>query len=219
MAKKYWTFKGQKIPAKKYYPKKQKTVEQQRRDLIRLTGRVNKRITKINQNFKKGSWAIGKLEDRLDVKTNNKKIFVGGKVRIPKNLSETQMKAISKHLESFLGMKTSSVSGIKDVIKQQKKNIQIAFSDEETQISSEEAETLYGLFDDKDSQDLSEYIASSEQQGLVAHATKKNMTRQEFLNMVMMHGIDSSNDADVRRNLNNLYKKFVKPNVKIEENK
>lgn len=109
-----------------------------------------------------------------------------------------------------MGMKTSSISGIKDVIKQQKENIKIAFSDEDIQITNEEAETLYQLYEDKDAVSLSDYMPSSLIQALIVHAKKQNMSKQQFLKTVMMHGIDSSNDVDIRRSLTNIYNKYVK---------
>lgn len=207
MAKKYWTFKGQKIPVKKYNFKPKKVSPQSTfNKVVRLTGRVNKRINDINIAYGKRSWATNKLLNRLDVKGID--VVRGGKIKIPKNLSQQKLKLVESALNNFLKMKTSSVKGITDVIKRQKKNIKTSLSDMDKELTNQEVETLYNFFEDKDFNRITDMLPASDAWAILEDAKSKGYDEKQFINSIKNY-IDVGNDMDMILSLSNIYNKYV----------
>ena len=206
MAKKYWTFKGQKIPVRKSNIKRKIGENTQFNKVVRLTGRVNKRINEINIKYGKESWATKKLLSRLDVKGIN--VVRGGRIKIPKNLPAQKLKLVESALNKFLGMKTSSVKGIENVIKKQKQNIKVSLSDETIEITDKEAETLYNFFEDDDFKIVTQYLTPSETWGLLEWAKTSHKTENQFINEVKNY-VSFGNDTDMVKALSSLYNKYV----------
>lgn len=207
MAKKYWTFKGQKIPVKKYNLKVKKVTPQSTfNKVVRLTGRVNRRINEINNTYGKRSWATNKLLNRLDVKGID--VVRGGKIKIPKNLSEQKLKLVESALNNFLKMKTSNVRGIEDVIKRQKKNIKTSLSDMDKELTNKEVETLYNFFEDKDFNRITDMLPASDAWAILEDAKTKGYDEKQFINSIKNY-IDVGNDMDMILSLSNIYNKYV----------
>jgi hypothetical protein len=206
MAKKYWTFKGQRLPVKKLSVTAKISNNTKFNNVIRLTGRVNKRINEINIKFGKESWSTGQLLSRLNVKGLD--VVRGGKIKIPKNLSEKQLEIVENSLKKFLGQKTSSVRGILDTIRKQKKNIKTSMSDEDYELSDKEVETLYKFFNDKDFQRISDYIPPSDLWSLLQDAKEKGYNEEKFLSSISKY-LELGNDVDMVNSLSSIYNKYV----------
>lgn len=174
--------------------------------VIRLTGRVNKRINDINIKYGKRSWATDKLLTKLDVKGID--VVRGGKIKIPKNLSEQKLKLVESALKKFLNMKTSNVRGIADTIKKQKKNIKTSLSDMDNEITDKEAETLYNFFEDKDFNRITDYLPASDTWAILEDAKTKGYDEKQFINSIKNY-IDVGNDMDMILSLSNIYNKYV----------
>ena len=90
MAKKYYTFKGQKIPSRKSMITKrikQRTASPTVKKLMNRTIMINKRINQINYTYgRKGAWGSDKLVNLLD--KSNLRVVQNGKIVIPKNISK-----------------------------------------------------------------------------------------------------------------------------------
>ena len=206
MAKKYWTFKGQKLPVKKAITRKAISKNTTFNKVVRLTGRVNKRINDINIAYGKDSWSTGNLKQRLSVKGID--VIRSGRVKIPKNLSEKELKIVENALNKFLSSKTSSVKGIQDVIRKQKRNIKASLSDEDIQITDKEAETLYNFFENKDFNRVSDYIGASDLWAILQDSKSKELSEENFIKSISNY-IDIGNDTDMRNSLLNIYNKYV----------
>ncbi len=206
MAKKYWTFKGQRIPVRKAKIQRKVSINSDFNRVVRLTGRVNKRINTINIKYGKNSWATNKLLSRLDVK--GIEVVKGGKIKIPKNLSGKKLELVESALKKFLNMKTSSVQGIESTIKKQVKNIQTALSDEDLKITKNEAETLYNFFDDPDFKSITEIIPPSDLWRLLSDAKERNLSEDGFIKLINNY-IDYRNDEDIKNQLSGIYNKYV----------
>lgn len=211
MARKYWTNKKRYTPKSVSAPKVTDTIKpsnQQFNKVIRLTGRVNKRINEININFGKESWATKKLLSRLDVKGID--VVRGGKIKIPKNMSNQKLKLVESALNKFLDMKTSSVKGIKETIKKQQKNIRTALSDENIKITPKEAETLYRFFEDKDFNMICQIlnIDPSDLWNVLAQAKEENWSENTFGKRLLTFAEDGS-DEDMKIAIRNIYNKYV----------
>lgn len=195
------------MPVKKYNLKVKKVSPQSTFNrVVRLTGRVNRRINEINNTYGKRSWATNKLLNRLDVKGID--VVRGGKIKIPKNLSEQKLKLVESALNNFLKMKTSNVRGIEDVIKRQKKNIKTSLSDMDKELTNKEVETLYNFFEDKDFNRITDMLPASDAWAILEDAKTKGYDEKQFINSIKNY-IDVGNDMDMILSLSNIYNKYV----------
>lgn len=115
----------------------------------------------MKENIGKDSWAVRKLRDRLDtlaIQGWTKK----GRVRVSKKMDTFTLKKTIKAVNQFLNSKTSKISGIKEVIEIQKKNIRERFEDDEFYITDEESEMFYEMFGQDSTQYFIDRIGASE---------------------------------------------------------
>jgi sulfite reductase alpha subunit-like flavoprotein len=211
MAKKYWTYKGKKIPVKKYKPKTEKTNEQLYRELVRKTGQANKKLRIIRNEYDSLGWAGSKLKEKtefhlIDTWRNSKGI------RVNKNMSEVQMKATLHELNKFLNSKTSTIKGIEEVMKKQQKTLRKTFEQYGIELTPEESKSLWQLFDDPDYSVLYQYIDPSELAVLIYDAKEVNASLEDFIRSFVHHsraGFDIV-DLDLRETLIALYNRWVR---------
>lgn len=123
--------------------------------------RANKAIERIEKKYGEDSWGVNRLYNKLDNETY-KGITKTGKIRLNKNMSDVQLKAIEKATNNFLDhKKTSTLKGIKGVIKEVKTSLKGTLGDKEHEISDAEINKLYDLVDDKDKRVTTEQIGAS----------------------------------------------------------
>ena len=111
-------------------------------------------------------------------------------------------------MKNFLNMKTSSVKGIADVIRKQKRNIKLSLSDMDNEITDKEAETLYNFFEDKDFNKISDYLGASETWTILEDAKSKEYSEEEFIKSISNY-ITIGNDMDMVKSLSNIYNKYA----------
>lgn len=114
------------------------TKEQQElfNELKKLAKRANQRLLRIERlTNQKGTFASKQLYDYLDSSTLQA-LSEKGRIRVSKAFSTTQMLAIKKATEQYIDDRTSSVAGVKSIVKEytQKAGKPINF---------EQADTLY----------------------------------------------------------------------------
>ena len=106
---------------------KKRTIPTKEQQSIKLYNETLKQVRKTNarldslqrRNKKGGTWAIKKLRNRLDsdiLKAWTK----NGKIKIPKNITNTKLKQIQTATKQFLDSKTSTNKGIKSIREQTK---------------------------------------------------------------------------------------------------
>ena len=123
--------------------------------------RANKAIERIEKTYGEDSWGVNRLYNKLDNETF-KGITKSGKIRLNKNMSDVQLKAIEKATNNFLdNKKTSTLKGIKGVIKEVKTSLKGTLSDENHQLTNAEINKLYDLVEDKDKRVTTEQIGAS----------------------------------------------------------
>lgn len=123
--------------------------------------RANKAIERIEKKYGEDSWGVNRLYNKLD-NENYKGITKSGRIRLNKNMSDVQLKTIEKATNNFLeNKKTSTLKGIKGVIKEVKSSLKGTLSDEEHQLTDREINKLYDLVADKDKRVTTEQIGAS----------------------------------------------------------
>lgn len=207
MAKKYWIYKGQKIPTKKYYPKIEKTSEQLFKELIRKTGQVNRRLKLIKKEFGSLGWAGESLSQKADFKLINAWTSKG--IKIKKSMSKEQLKAISKMMDNFLKSKTSTIKGIRQTMKLQVEGMKKAFSTEDIKLTTEESRALFKRFEDKDYTSILRYLTASELNALIEDSKEHGDNLSQFIERSENY-ITGIVDEDLRVSLESIYYKYVR---------
>ena len=210
MAKKYFMFKGQKLPTKKAYITQKIKLSTAVNKLVKESNIINKKIGQINYAYgKKGAWGSDKLINMLDKTSLN--VVKNGKIVIPKNISKQDMKIVKNAFEKFSKYKTSSLEGIKRLENEQIQNIQNIISAEtgkDIKLSKEDAETLYRFWEDKDFNAVTDKIKPSDVWVILSDAKERELSKEGFLNLIGKY-IDIGNDVDMKKSLVNIFSKFV----------
>ena len=207
MAKKYWIYKGQKIPVKKYNPQTKKTSDTLYRELIRKTGQANKRLRSIRNEFGTLGWAGNKLKEKTEINLLNAWRSKG--IKVNKNMSEQQQRAILKAIDNFLQSKTSTIKGIKSTMKKTQQSIRQELSNEDINLSVEESQTLYSFFGDKDFNYITSYIPASDLFALLEDSKESNDSFNSFVDRIENY-IVVGNDDDMIKALESIYNKYVR---------
>ena len=207
MAKKYWMYKGKKMPVKKYNPKTKQTSEQLYNQLIRKVGQANRRLSKIKKEIGTIGWAGNILKNKTDMHLVSTWTTKG--IRIRKNTTEKQMKATLRAIDDFLASKTSTVKGIRQTIKLQQEGIRRAFSKSDAIISNEESKVIYSFFGDKDFDYVTEKVNYKDVFIHMQNAKDTNKDKDTFIAGIEKY-IEIGNDQNMRDALTRLYDKFIK---------
>lgn len=203
--------------ARKRKPPKQLTEKQK---LYRQTKQqvdiVNKRLRNLEKGGFTGTWASGKLINRLNVKKLKGKKLLTTKgvtrVRISKDLSTTNLIAINQATRQFLESKTSTSRGIKETRNSVIKSLQKTFGDMNYEIDYKQAELMYNLFDETDFEDVSRYSNASVVWTVLTGYIKKEINEETLLDQLQRYGnVDYNNDKDLRDKVNEMLK-YIKTN-------
>ena len=209
MAKKYWIYKGQKIPVKKYKPKTEKDNEKLFNELVRKVGQANKRLREIRREFGSLGWAGSKLKEKTEFNLVNTWRSTKG-IKVSKSMSEQQMQATLRAINSFLSSQTSSVKGIKRVMKKQQQTLRTKFSSPTKEITKEESETLYSMYDDNDFKTITSRIGASAEDifTLMVEAKEDNWSKDKFIQEIE-YLMNHSADKDLKEKITSLYNKWI----------
>lgn len=178
-------------------------------DTIKLVKQANARLDTLQRRYKKGTWASKRLQNKIDtsvIKGWNKK---SGKIKIPKNATRTQLRAINKATVNFLNSKTSTKKGIKEVRVQTIESLKGTLSTDLEEITTEEAETLYNMFGDIDFQEISNKIGASTLQACIEDAIENNDDENTFIKRLGWYSSTEFNDVDIRNAALSIYNKYV----------
>ena len=151
------------------------------------------------------SWSVKKLKGelsipKLDLWTNK------NRVSSKPPTSKVALESAIEYLEEFKKAKTHTVRGIKNVIKKQKENIKQRFAEMKRpiQISDIEAEYLYMMFEDKDTQFFIDKIGASTFQNEIHNIMEADVDFDYMLDRFSKF-FDGEFDEDVIEKLNNIY--------------
>lgn len=181
------------------------------KETVKLAGKVNARLNSLQRRHKSGTWASKRLLNKLTT-SQLKSWSKSGRVKIGKNLSSTQLVAINKALNNFLKSKTSTNKGIQEVREQQieriKERLQV---DDETaeEMTDEEAEFFYDMFEDDDFSKLADLIGASALQAAIDDAIEADDSEDYFLQRLEWYGGVEMQDLKLRAMAIRVYNKYV----------
>ena len=141
-------------------PKKKELTREQQDLLIelkKLSKRANQRIVRLEREFGKDTWATKYLKEKLAVEPLQA-WTVSGRVKYNKSMTVTQMQATIKATKEFLNSSISKKTGIKKAKQKAIETLKTRFSTDISDISYEEAETLMNFFNDKEVNEITNFI-------------------------------------------------------------
>lgn len=193
-------------------PKKVEMNETQKelfRELTKLSKRANQRIVRVERMFGKDTWGIKRLRNKLDIEPLQAWTSAG-RVRVNKKMSITQLRATIKATKQFLAMESSTISGIRNIRQRQIEGIRRQLSNDDiNNITYEEAESLYDLFEDTDfTFFVPKYFTASEFWALIEEAKEMNYSENEFVSLIRNY-IEFGNDLDMLMRIRAIYNKYV----------
>lgn len=197
-AKKMGTYK-----APKYTKERAKILA----DTRKLVDQANRRLKGLNNAGYKGTWASKKLINRLDTK-KLKAWGKGGKIKVNKELNNTQLLSIQKAVNQFLTSKTSTVKGIKKVRDATIDSIKATLSSEKRgKVTEADAEFYYEMFESDDFNYFADKIGASTLWQLIDESIEKNDSEEDWINRLSRY--ITLNDLDMREKAIRLYEKYI----------
>ena len=127
------------------------------RELKQLAKLSNQRIVRIERNFGYNTYVVQKLREKME-STPLKAWTEKGRVRVRKDFTEIQMRAIIKELKAFRSNLFTTKRGIKKAKKRGIESIKREFGTQVKDITFQEAEGLYYFFDDKEVSSITNFI-------------------------------------------------------------
>lgn len=167
----------------------------------KLAKRANQRLVRLERAVDFKPWAVKNLEKRLE---RAGALTTGGRIKYNKSMSISDMKKVIKASEYFLNSKTSTVGGLKKRAKEVKKN----FS-KKLDVSMEEADNLYQLFEVESTNEILKYLNPSELFALIEEAKEKNLNEDEFIDLFKKY-VEFTEDNTLREAVINLYNKEIR---------
>lgn len=176
-------------------------------DLKKLVKRANQRLVRLERAFGTDTWGMKRVRDKLDIEPL-KAWTSKGRIRLNKSYNIQQLNAIKNITEKFLSWETSTVSGVKNIRKRAIKSLAKKLSTEEKEVTYEDAETYYELFEEEEWKWVLRYMTESEYYGMVQDAKEDNDTEEQWVERFKTV-VDFGNDLDFKERVIQLYYKHV----------
>ena len=171
----------------------------------KLVSKANARLDSLQRRHRSATYASKKLANRLS--SDKMKMWQKGKIRMRKNLTNTQLVALNKAINQFLSSATSTNKGISTFKRKQIESIFRQRSDEDIDFTEEDAEDFFDMFGNNDFQYFAEKIGASTLQEIIYDSIKENDSEDEFLYRLNLY--IEINDLDIREKAIRLYNKYV----------
>ena len=177
--------------------------------------KTNKRLSRLKKSGEYGSYASKKMFDRLDTKNMNvlQKQRTGQKqvirVKLNKNMTNTELRAVEKATGQFLKSKTSTARGIRITKNKTIKSIQDTLSLEQgRKVNGDDAEYYYDMLANKDFDWFNEKIGASSMWALIEDAIENNDSEADWVKRIENHAM-TMNDMDARARAIRLFEKYI----------
>lgn len=185
-------------------------------DLLKKVRKANQRIQRIQSRYGESSWAINQLYERIDNENIRGISTLTGNIRIDKNMSDVQLKAIKKATEIFLDptkTQTSTLRGITKAINNMQDALKKHYSDFDPEnpkiLTDEDAEKLYNIVEIRDFRNTVEQIGASETWTRVIRAKDQNLSKHKFIDLFKNVKVNT-NDKDIKADLERIYDLYMK---------
>ena len=170
-------------------------------EMKKIAKRANQRLVRLERAVDFKPWSVRNLEKRLE---RADALTSRGRIKYNKGMSITDMKKVIKASEYFLNSKTSTVGGLKKRAKDVKKN----FS-KKLDISMEEADNLYQLFEVESTNEVLKYLNPSELFALIEEAKEQKLDEEQFTDLFKQY-VEFTEDNTLRDAVSRLYNDEVR---------
>ncbi len=184
-------------------------------DLLKKVRKANQRIQRIQSRYGESSWAINQLYERIDNDNIRGISSLTGNIRVDKNMSDIQLKAIKKATEIFLDptkTQTSTLRGITKAINNMQDALKKHYSDFDPKnpkiLTDEDAEKLYNIVEIRDFRSTVEQIGASETWTRILRAKEQNLSKDLFINLFKNVDVNI-NDKDIKADLERIYNMYM----------
>ena len=185
-----------------------KQTDRLEKETRKLVNKANARLDSLQRRYKSGTWASKKLANRLS--SNKLRMWSkGGKIKLGKNPSKSQLLAVNKAATQFLNSVTSTKKGIKATRQKTIESLRGTLSSDVEEMSYEDAEKFYEMFGERNFQTLADKIGSSALQACIEDAIEQGDSQDDFIKRLEWYGGVSMNDLDMREAAQKLYEKYV----------
>lgn len=176
--------------------------------LIKDVRKANQRIQKIQGRYGESSWAVNQLYEKIDNNNINGISILTGNIKINRNMSDIQLKAIQKATNIFLNSQTSTLRGIKKAINNMQDALKKNYSDINKPLSDKDAEKLYNILENRDVRNTVEQIGASETWTRAIRAKDQDLDKDKFIDLFKNSKVDI-NDLDVKADLERIYQIYM----------
>lgn len=178
---------------------------------------VNKRLRALEKSGNYNSYSSKKLFERLGSKkysvlNKSKKVNRGHilGIKLRKNMSNTDLAAVSKASNQFLRSATSTPKKLKKVVEQTKKSMYETLKAQDKDISKEDIETYYEMLGNKDFDYFNEKVGASSTWAAIEDAIEEGDNQDQFIKRLNnMNLINVMTDQDAKAKAIRLYEKYI----------
>lgn len=183
---------------------------------------VNKRLRALERSGHYNSYSSKKLFERLgsnklNVLNKSKKVNRGHVlgIKLRKNMSNTDLAAVSKAANQFLKSATSTPKRLEKVVAETKKSMYKTLHLKDDEITKEDIETYYEMLGNDDFDYFNEKIGASSMWGAIEDSVEAKDTGNAFIQRLNnMNLIDVNPDQDAKDRVMRLYNKYIKAKIK-----
>ena len=172
--------------------------------------KANKRIKGLAKHGDLGTYAS---KDILRLVSQNKNVSINRAKKIvihkPKSLMVGDLRLINKRLKEFNKAKTGTHAGIEEVkasTREKMKETLSGLTDQE--ISDDDVEFLYTLFNDKSASNLFDYISPSELIIILNYCKENNVSEEGFWEGLQKY-ISVTNQSDLKEQAIAVYRNYM----------
>lgn len=176
--------------------------------LIKDVRRANQRIQRLQGRYGESSWAINQLYERIDNKNIDGISLLTGNIKISRNMTDIQLRAIQKATKIFLESQTSTLRGVKKAINNMQDALKKNYSDIDKPLSDKDAEKLYSIVENKDIRGTVEQIGASETWTRTLRAKEQNLSKDKFIDLFRNTKVNI-NDVDIQADLERIYNMYM----------
>lgn len=176
--------------------------------LLKDVRKANQRIQKIQGRYGESSWAVNQLYEKIDNNNINGISTLTGNIRISRNMSDIQLRAIQKATKIFLDSQTSTLRGVRKAVNNMQEALKKNYSDINKPLSDKDAEKLYNIIENRDIRNTVEQIGASETWTRTLRAKEQNLSKDKFIDLFRNTNIDI-NDLDIKADLERIYQMYM----------
>lgn len=188
---------------------KERERKQLERQVIKAVRETNRRLKGLGKSYKVGTWSSKKLKTRIMSNKTKGLMYKGKRIKLKPKMTKTNLTQVLKATRQFLESKTSSRRGIDEARRQTIETLKDTLNFErEDKLSSEDAEFLYSMLEEKSYRSLIDEIGASLLWQEISYAQRNNISEDGFIDRLNYY-LEQDMDLDMQEQARSIYKRYV----------